>query len=269
LSIAEKYRVEPGSPVSLSDYDPEDTSEAQDKDSAKAQSAKLQERLAELQEVLYAEHKKRVLIVLQGMDTSGKDGAIQHVMGGFNPQGVRVESFKKPTEPELERDFLWRVHMRVPTNGEIVVFNRSHYEDVLVVRVHDLVPPEVWKARYQQINDFERMLVESGTLVIKLFLHISKDEQRKRLQARIDDPGKRWKFQHSDLEARKLWKSYQKAYEAVLKKTSTEWAPWYVIPANAKWYRNLVVASVVEQEIGKLKMAYPEPDLTDVVIDAP
>jgi len=267
LNVEEKYRVEPGSPVSLSDYDPDDTSLAEDKDWAKEKSAKLQERLADLQEVLYAEHRKRVLIVLQGMDTSGKDGAIRHVMGGFNPQGVRVESFKKPTEPELERDFLWRVHLRVPANGEIVVFNRSHYEDVLVVRVHDLVPPEVWKARYQQINDFERMLVESGTLVIKLFLHISKDEQAKRLQARIDDPSKRWKFQHSDLEARKFWKAYQKAYDAVLKKTSTDWAPWHVVPANAKWYRNFVVASIVEKELGRLKMEYPEPDLTDVVIE--
>ncbi|HEX7154181.1 MAG TPA: polyphosphate kinase 2 family protein [Thermoanaerobaculia bacterium] len=267
MSELEKYRVAPDSPVKLKDFDPDDTSLIGDKEAAKEASAKLQERLAALQEVLFAEHRKRVLILLQGMDTSGKDGAIRHVMGGFNPQGTRIESFKAPTEPELERDFLWRVHMKVPANGEIVVFNRSHYEDVLVVRVHDLVPSSVWKPRYQQINDFERMLVESGTLVIKLFLHISKSEQKKRLQARVDDPTKRWKFQHSDLEARKLWSDYQKAYEAVLQKTSTQSAPWWVVPANAKWYRNYLVASIVEQELAKLQMSYPEPDLSGVAID--
>ena len=260
------YRIKPGKAVSLDDYDPDDTG-GHDKHDLKKKTDKLEAKLAGLQELLYAEHKHKILIVLQGMDTSGKDGTVRHVMDGFNPQGVRVASFKKPTEPELERDYLWRVHSQVPAKGEVVVFNRSHYEDVLVVRVHDLVPEAEWRQRYAQINGFERMLTETGTTILKFFLHISRDEQRKRLEERITDPTKRWKFQHGDIEERKLWNDYRKAYEDALEQTSTKWAPWYVVPANAKWYRNYVVASVIAEAMESLGMKYPEPDLTGVTVE--
>ncbi|MCU1348307.1 MAG: Polyphosphate kinase [Acidobacteria bacterium] len=267
MTARKKYRVKPGQKVSIGDYDPDDTGSFDDKQEAKKENDKLQDDLRDLQEVLYAEHKRKVLVVLQGMDTSGKDGTVRHVMGGFNPQGVRVASFKKPTEQELDHDFLWRIHPNVPGNGEVVVFNRSHYEDVLVVRVHDLVPEPVWRKRYDQINDFERMLYENGTIILKFFLHISRDEQKKRLQERIEDPTKRWKFQHGDIEERKLWDDYRQAYEDALEKTSTTCAPWYVVPANAKWYRNYVVAAVIADALKKLKMAYPQPDLAGVVVE--
>ncbi len=260
--VAKRYRVKPDTRVSLKDVDPDETKLLDDKDKAVEKNAKTQERLAELQELLYAEHKHKVLIVLQGMDTSGKDGTVRHVMGGFDPAGVRVVSFKKPTQNELDHDYLWRVHANVPAAGEVVVFNRSHYEDVLVVRVHSLVPKDVWSLRFDQINDFERMLSENGTTILKFFLHISKEEQRERLEARIQDPLKRWKFQHGDIEERKLWSDYVKAYEDVLRKTSTEWAPWYIVPANTKWYRNYIVGTIVTRALEKLKMRYPEPDLS-------
>lgn len=263
-----RYRIEPGAKVDLDDYDPDDTSLCpQGKDAVRDDSARLEEKLRHLQELLFAEHKHRVLVVLQGMDTSGKDGTVRHVMSGFNPAGVRVSSFRRPTEEELAHDFLWRVHARTPENGEIVVFNRSHYEDVVVVRVHDLISRKVCKKRYEQINDFERMLAENDTLILKLFLHISKDEQRKRLQARIDDRTKRWKFQHGDLAERKLWREYRQAYEAALSKTSTEWAPWWVIPANAKWYRNYLAATIITEAMEKLDMKYPQPDLSAETIE--
>lgn len=259
------HRLDRPQKIRLSDFDPDETSGS--KNGVKAKSEKIVGRLDELQELLFAEHKHKVLIVLQGMDTSGKDGTIEHVMGGFDPIGVRVVSFKKPTTVELDHDYLWRVHAHMPGNGEIVVFNRSHYEDVLVVRVHELVPPDVWKKRFAQINDFERMLSENGTLILKFFLHISRDEQKKRLQERVDDPTKRWKFQHGDLEERKRWDAYQQAYEEALSKTSTAWAPWYIVPANAKWYRNFIVGSVIADALDGLKMKYPQPDLTNVVIE--
>jgi PPK2 family polyphosphate:nucleotide phosphotransferase len=263
-----RYRIDPDSKVRLKDYDPDDTSAFDGgKKDGKAEVAQIGERLDELQELLYAEHKHKVLLLLQGMDTSGKDGTVRHVIGPMNPQGVRIVSFKKPTEDELAHDFLWRVHAQVPGAGELVVFNRSHYEDVLVVRVHNLVDEKVWRARYDQINDFERMLTESGTTIVKCFLHISRDEQRERLQARIDDPSKRWKFQHGDVEERKFWDEYQEAYEDVLSKTSTEHAPWYVIPANAKWYRDYLVASLLLDAMEELTMKYPEPDLSAEVIE--
>ncbi|HEY3055416.1 MAG TPA: polyphosphate kinase 2 family protein [Thermoanaerobaculia bacterium] len=262
-----RYRIKPDTRIRIDDFDPDETKFVRDKDEAVDKSAKFQERLAELQELLYAEHKHKVLIVLQGMDTSGKDGTVRHVMGGFNPAGVRVVSFKKPTPPELDHDYLWRVHAQVPATGEVVVFNRSHYEDVLVVRVHDLVPEDVWSRRYDQIKDFERMLAESGTTILKFFLHISKDEQRERLEARIRDPKKRWKFQHGDIEERKLWKDYVRAYDDVLEKTSTKWAPWYVVPANTKWYRNYIVGAVLTRALEDLDMRYPEPDLSDQVVE--
>lgn len=263
-----RYRIDPGSKVDLDKFDPDETSLFDGgKDAGTQAGEKNQQRLNELQELLHAEQRHRILIVLQGMDTSGKDGTVRHVMGGFDPAGVSVVPFKKPTEEELSHDFLWRVHRFVPGNGQVVVFNRSHYEDVLVVRVHQLVPEEVWKKRYDQINDFERMLTESGTTIVKCFLHISRGEQRKRLQSRLDDPAKRWKFQVGDLAERKLWDDYRKAYEAALEKTSTEWAPWHVIPANAKWYRNYLIGRLLIDTMESLDMKYPQPDLSGVVID--
>ncbi len=261
----DSLRINPGSRVRLRDFDPDDKSFVPgSKEKVAELSADLQKRIGELQELLYAEHRRKVLVVLQGMDTSGKDGTLRHVMSEASPQGLRVYSFKKPSEVELDHDYLWRVHAQVPAKGEIVVFNRSHYEDVLVVRVHSLVPENVWRKRYEQINDFERMLTESGTTIIKFFLHISPDEQRERLQARLDDPTKRWKFQHGDLDERKLWDNYMAAYEDALARTSTKDAPWYVVPANRKWVRNYVVANVLVRTLEKLKMKYPAPDLGDV-----
>jgi PPK2 family polyphosphate:nucleotide phosphotransferase len=256
------HRVAPGSKVHLDSIDPDGTPLIDDKAAAKEKSLKTLERLSDLQELLYAQRRHKVLIVLQGMDTSGKDGTVRHVMGGFNPAGVRVVSFKKPTQLELDHDFLWRVHAVVPGSGEVAAFNRSHYEDVLIVRVHGLVPEEQWKKRYDRINEFEKLLAENGTLVLKFFLHISRDEQRKRLQERIDDPAKHWKFQHGDIEERKLWDDYTAAYEDALEKTSTKWAPWYIVPANAKWYRNFVVSGVVAREMQRLDMKFPVIDLS-------
>jgi PPK2 family polyphosphate:nucleotide phosphotransferase len=262
------YLVGPGARVDLTEVDSADTCLAPGgKSEVKKENAAIQERLGELQELLFATRERKLLIVLQGMDTSGKDGTIRHVMGGFNPQGTRVAGFGRPTTEELDHDYLWRVHRQVPGKGEIVVFNRSHYEDVLVVRVHELVPKAVWAKRYEQINAFEQVLAESGTVILKFFLHISKDEQRARLQARIDDPTKRWKFQHGDLEERKLWAEYRRAYEDALSKTSTEHAPWYIVPADQKWYRNFIVGSVVAQALEELKLKYPKPKLSDVTVE--
>jgi len=264
----EKLQIKPGSKVKLKDWDPRDTSLAPgDKDETNAKSDKLADKIVDLQELLFAEHKRKLLVVLQGMDTSGKDGTVRHVMRGVSPQSVRVVSFKKPTMPELEHDFLWRVHTNVPGTGEIAIFNRSHYEDVLVVRVHQLVHDKVWKKRYEQINEFERLLHESGTTILKFFLHISKDEQRERLQARLDDPTKRWKFQHGDIEERKLWDHYMKAYEDALEKTSTDYAPWTIVPADRKWFRNYVVAKSIVQTLEGFGMKYPNPDLKAETID--
>jgi PPK2 family polyphosphate:nucleotide phosphotransferase len=262
-----RYLIKPGQKVDLDAFDPDDTSLLPGgKPEAKEQLPIIEARLATGQELLYASHERKLLIVLQGMDTSGKDGTIRHTMRGFNPQGVRVVSFKKPSDEELDHDFLWRVHAKVPARGETVVFNRSHYEDVLVVRVHDLVPTTAWKARYDQIVAFERMLWENGTTILKFFLHISRDEQRKRLQARVDDPKKCWKFQPGDLEERKFWKEYMKAYEDALSKTSTDCAPWYVVPADQKWYRNVVVGSIVAETLEELKLKYPKCSTSKIVV---
>jgi len=266
----ERYRVKPGSQIDLSQWDPNDSSAfAGDKHEGRKALLLLNERLETLQELLYAEGKQRVLIVLQAMDAGGKDGTIRHVFEGVNPQGVKVASFKVPTRKERDHDYLWRVHKHVPGNGEIVIFNRSHYEDVLVVRVHNLVPPQVWRRRYEQINHFERMLAQEGTTILKFFLHIDAAEQKERFQARLDEPHKRWKFSLGDLEERKLWPEYVKAFQDVLDKTSTEWAPWYIVPANRKWYRNLVVGTVIVESLESLNMRYPQPeeDLENVIIE--
>ncbi len=264
------YRVRPGHKIKLSDYDPEDTSQfSGGKKEAKTRLAELVQKLDQLQELLYAEHKHKVLIVLQALDTGGKDGTIRTVFSGVNPQGVHVTSFKVPTPEELDHDFLWRVHSQVPGKGQIVIFNRSHYEDVLVVRVHNLVPEEVWRRRYVQINNFERTLAEEGTTILKFYLNVTKDEQKERLQERLDDPTKRWKFNPADLKERALWDDYISAYQDAISETSTRWAPWYVIPANHNWYRNLTVASVIVRAMEALKSTYPVPaeDLDKIVIE--
>jgi PPK2 family polyphosphate:nucleotide phosphotransferase len=270
LAGVERYRVPPDSPVDLRQWDPRDRSECP---GGKRQGHSLLEdlnrRLEILQETLYAQGRHRLLVVLQAMDSGGKDGTIRAVFEGTNPQGVKVASFKKPTAEELAHDYLWRVHRHTPGNGEIVLFNRSHYEDVLVVRVHELVSPEVWERRYAHINDFERRLADEGTTLLKFYLHISKEEQRRRLQERLDVPRKRWKFSRADLAERARWDDYRAAYEAVLSRTSTPWAPWYIVPADHNWVRDLIVSRVLVGCLESLDLRYPEPadDLDDVVID--
>ncbi len=265
-----RYRVKPGDEVGLSEIDPRSTSAFQgDKAAAQKELQSLNKRLEVLQEELWAEAKRKVLVVLQGMDTSGKDGTIRHVFEGVNPLGVRVASFKRPSEDELAHDYLWRVHREVPGSGELVIFNRSHYEDVLAARVRNIVPPEVWQPRYGQINDFERLLAETGTLILKFFLYIDRDEQKERLQARLDDPAKQWKFRRGDLEDRALWDEYLKAYEEALSRTSQEHAPWYIVPSNKKWFRNLVVATVLVRALEDLDIKVPEAaeDLQGITIE--
>ncbi len=233
--MMKEFLVPPGSKVNLDDWDPNDTSAfAGGKEQAAQRLAQLASRLEELQERLYAQHAHKLLIVLQGMDSSGKDGTIRHVFEGVNPQGVRVASFKVPSGVEQDHDYLWRVHRQVPARGEIVIFNRSHYEDVLVVRVHSLVPAEVWKRRFDHINSFEQMLIDEGVTLLKFFLHIDRDEQKKRLQERLDEPKKRWKFDPSDVAERKLWDSYRGAYEEALSRTSTNEAPWRIVPPTIR-----------------------------------
>lgn len=229
------------------------------KEAAQAELKTLQKRLHDLQEMLYASAKQALLVVLQGMDTSGKDGTIRRVFDDINPQGVRVASFKAPTPEELSHDFLWRIHKQAPPKGYIGIFNRSHYEDVLVVRVDKLVPKNVWSKRYQQINDFERMLSENGTVILKFFLHISKEEQKERLQARLDDPQKHWKFSLGDLPVREKWDEYQDAYADVLTKCNTEYAAWHIVPADRKWYRDLVITRAIVDSLEGMKLEYPEP----------
>ncbi len=269
MELQAKNIVIPGELVSLDDYPPEYTGTYERKGQTKKRLKKLNKQLLELQGLLYAESQHALLIVLQGMDTCGKDGTIRRVMSGINVQGCDVISFKVPTADELSRDFLWRAHRAVPPKGKIGIFNRSHYGDVLVVRVHNLVPESVWSQRYRQINDFERMLVENGTVVLKFFLHISKDEQKERLESRIEDPTKHWKIAASDIRERAYWDDYMQAYEVMLQKCSTEWAPWHIIPANKKWYRNLVITECIVDTLKKLDMRYPEPsvDVTKLRID--
>jgi PPK2 family polyphosphate:nucleotide phosphotransferase len=267
---AHLHRVKPGSPVDLAALPTADTSAAPGrKDETRAATAVLAARLAELQEVLWARSSERVLVVLQGIDTSGKGGTIEHVLGAVNPAGLRVTSFKAPTEPELAHDFLWRVHPHVPADGEIAVFDRSHYEDVLAVRVLGLAPEARWRARYDHINAFERLLADEGTTIVKLFLHLSKEEQRERLQARLDEPDKHWKFRLGDLEARKRWDDYQAAFEDMLERTSTEHAPWHAIPADHKWYRDWAAATILVEVLDGLELTWPESpdDLTGVVVE--
>jgi PPK2 family polyphosphate:nucleotide phosphotransferase len=218
--------------------------------------------------MLYADGRHRMLVVLQGMDTSGKDGTIKHVFRTVNPLGVRVANFKRPNDTELAHDYLWRVHQHTPGAGHLTIFNRSHYEDVLVARVHDLVPEMRWRRRYGHLRDFERLLADEGTVVRKFFLHISRDEQRDRLQERLDNPAKHWKFEHGDIEERRRWDSYQQAYADAIAETSTAWAPWYIIPSDRKWFRNLLISRILIESLEALDLRYPEPpDLSEIKID--
>jgi PPK2 family polyphosphate:nucleotide phosphotransferase len=263
--ISSRLLVRPDSNVKLSDFDPEDVF-GWDRVKAGEQLEANLGRLSVLQQLLYAEAKRSVLVVLQGIDAGGKDGTIRHVMTGLNPQGVRVTSFKAPEGEERRHDYLWRIHKALPEFGQIGIFNRSHYEEVLVVRVHDLVPKDIWSGRYGEINDFERMLARNGTTIVKFLLYISKDEQLKRFHERIDNRAKNWKFNEADLTERKYWDEYMDAYDAVLRKCSTRYAPWYVIPANRKWFRNLAVSQILLDTMEDMDIKLPGPlaDLSKV-----
>ena len=250
--------VAPGSKVRLDRIDPDDTHGIK-KDDAAGRLDKDRERLSVLQYLLYAEASRSLLVVLQGIDAAGKDGTISHVMSGLNPQGVTVTSFKVPEGEEKRHDYLWRIHRAVPEWGKLGIFNRSHYEDVLVVRVHDLVPKQEWSERYRQINEFERMLSGNRVRILKFFLYISKEEQARRFRDRLQDKTKNWKFSPADMKERGYWDDYIDAYNDVLRKCSTEEAPWYVIPSNHKWFRNLAVAQVIRETLEDMRLKYPEP----------
>ncbi len=260
-------RPAPGQVIDLADYDP-DYHAGLDKDETKEATKKLRERLIDLQEVLFAQKKYALLVILQAMDADGKDSTIRKVFSGVNPQGFRISNFKAPTPEELAHDFLWRVHDHVPPKGYIGIFNRSHYEDVLIVRVNQLVPEEVWRGRYEHINNFEHLLADSGVAILKFFLHISKEEQKERFQERLDDPSKHWKFSIGDMPVRKKWDEYMQAYEAAITHCNTEYAPWHIVPANRKWFRNYVVMKAIVEALEALPLEYPpeEEGLEDVVI---
>jgi len=266
MDLAKHCMVEPGSKFRLKHRDPDDTFGYKRNDKA---HEKTLQRLRELQHLLYADKRYALLIILQALDAGGKDGTIRHVMSGVNPQGCEVVSFKAPTNEELAHDFLWRIHKATPSRGNIGIFNRSHYEDVLIVRVHDLVPKEVWHKRYRQINDFEQMLHENGVTILKFFLHISKEEQRKRFEARIQDSSRNWKLSLPDFEERQHWDNYSEAYEEAIRKCSTDWAPWYVIPSNKKWFRNHLIAESVVRALDRMRLKYPAPtvDMSKVVLE--
>ena len=269
-TVIDRYRLPTNKKkISIADFDTRDKSCFPDRDEAEASAAEDIEAIAELQNRLYAEGKQALLIVLQATDTGGKDSTIRKVLGPINPQGVRVTSFKAPSKVELSHDYLWRIHQAVPPKGMIGVFNRSHYEDVLIVRVHGLAPEEAIEQRYDQINDFERHLSENGVTILKFFLHISRDEQKERLQARLDDPSKHWKFNPGDLKERERWDDYEHAFEIALSRCSTRHAPWFIIPADRKWYRNAVIARIIRRTLEDLDPRYPKTDLDpdDIVID--
>ena len=265
--LSEQLRVSPEHKLVLRKFDANETY-GWVREDAEAEQAQYETKLTDLQERVWAEGKHSVLIVLQGIDAAGKDGTVRHVMDAFNPQGCRVVGFKAPTPEELRHDFLWRIHAHTPAKGTVAIFNRSHYEDVLVVRVHGLVPKRIWQDRYRSINEFERTLAQEGTTIVKFFLYIDRDEQRERLQARLDDPDKRWKFSSADLPEREKWDDYIAAFQDALTRTSTEWAPWYLIPANRKWFRNLAVAHVLGETLEALDPKYPpaEAGLESIVI---
>lgn len=253
----DKYRIN-AKKFSLKDYNPGDKSARFDsKEQDAFELTKLAVEINTLQDILHAEGKRKVLLILQGMDASGKDGTVRHVFSECDPLGIRLASFKGPTSEELAHDYLWRVHQQVPKAGELVIFNRSHYEDVLIVKVHDWIDDAECARRYQQINDFEKLLTETGTTIIKCFLHISKEEQKTRLQERLDDPTKTWKFNPNDLNERALWPTYMRAYENAIKATNTEYAPWHIIPADSKTNRNLVVSTILRDTLKDMQLSYP------------
>ncbi|MEZ5351220.1 MAG: polyphosphate kinase 2 family protein [Bryobacteraceae bacterium] len=266
--LSERLLVKKGDSVKLSEWDPEDD-HGWSREEAESETEKNLERMSQLQEKLWASRTHALLTVLQAMDTAGKDSTIRRVMGHLNPQGCEVTGFKVPTEQEREHDFLWRVHKAVPGKGEIGIFNRSHYEDVLVVRVHNLAPEPVWRKRYDQIREFEQLLHQTGTSIRKFFLHISKEEQKQRLQDRLDDPAKHWKFRLGDLDERALWSGYEAAYQDAIAETTRDHAPWFIIPANRKWFRDLAVSQILVEALEEMDLRFPEPeeDLTQVIIE--
>lgn len=266
MDYRDNFIVKPERRLRLNEIDPSYKGHQETAEAAVAETERYRAKLTRLQALLYAEKRHSVLIVLQALDAGGKDGTINHVFGAFNPQGARVVGFKKPTDAELAHDFLWRIHPYAPAKGEIVIFNRSHYEDVLVTRVHRLIEKAVWTARYDRIREFENGLSESGTTVLKFFLHISKDEQLSRFAERLEDPAHNWKISASDYEERALWNEYTTAFQDALSHTSTQHAPWFVIPANHKWFRNLAVSQIVADTIDQLALSYPPPsaDLTEI-----
>lgn len=260
-NFSKELMVKPGTKVRLAKYDPEETLGWEKNHKMKASLARTLEKLDALQYLLYAERKRALLIVLQGLDAAGKDGTIRHVMTGCNPQGCRVTPFKKPSAEESAHDFLWRVHKAIPAYGDIGIFNRSHYEDILIVRVHDLVPKDVWSHRYEQINRFEAALHDNNVKIVKFFLHIGKDEQKKRFEQRIDDKNRQWKISEDDFVERKYWDNYTAAYEDALTKCSTPEAPWYIVPANKKWFRNLAVSHIIVETLEAMRMKFPPPSV--------
>jgi len=266
MSYANEFRIKPGNKVNLAKIDAGYHGGYDNEEAVSAEMEKSSQRLTELQALMYAENKHSLLIVLQAMDGGGKDGTIHHVMAAMNPQGCSVASFKVPTAEELSHDYLWRIHKMTPGKGHITVFNRSHYEDVLVVRVHNLVSKEIWSKRYNEINEFERELANSGTTMVKFFLHIDKEEQLERFRDRLEAPDKQWKISDSDYTEREYWDEYQRAYMDVLSKCSFNYAPWYVIPANRKWFRDLAVSQILVETMEGLKMKYPEPSVDLVAI---
>lgn len=259
MNYLQRFKVQPNSRVKLKDIDPEFKDGYESHKAADEEVAQLQERLRELQVLLYAQRQHSLLICLQAVDSGGKDGTISHVLGAMNPQGCRVAAFRQPSAEELAHDFLWRAHRAAPARGEVVIFNRSYYEDVLVVRVHNLVPEDVWSRRYDLINAFEKGLVEHDTHILKFYLHISKEEQLKRFADRLDNPSKQWKISEGDYKERRFWDDYVSAFEDALSRCSTQHAPWFIIPANYKWFRNLAVARIVVEYLEKLNMKYPKP----------
>jgi PPK2 family polyphosphate:nucleotide phosphotransferase len=259
MNYLQRFKVQPGSRVKLKDIDPGFKDGYESHEAADEEIVQFQKRLRELQVLLYAQQRHSLLICLQAVDSGGKDGTITHVLGTMNPQGCRVAAFRQPSAEELAHDFLWRAHRAAPARGEVVIFNRSYYEDVLVVRVHDLVPEDVWSRRYDLINAFEKGLVEHDTHILKFYLHISKEEQLKRFADRLDNPSKQWKISEADYKERRFWDDYVSAFEDALSRCSTQHAPWFIIPANYKWFRNLAVARIVVEYLETLNMKYPKP----------
>jgi PPK2 family polyphosphate:nucleotide phosphotransferase len=259
MNCLKKLRVAPGTRIRLKDFDPQFVDQHENKKSVLPKIEKLRQRMDGLQFKLYAEQKRSLLICLQALDAGGKDGVVRHVIGSMNPQGCRVVGFKQPSPEELAHDFLWRIEQQVPKRGEVVIFNRSHYEDVLIARVHDLVPKKVWSKRYEQIDDFERRLVANGTHILKFFLHISKEEQLRRFGQRLDDPARRWKISEADYSEREYWTSYEAAYEDALGKCSTSDAPWFVIPSDHKWFRDLAISQIIVETMERLDIQVPKP----------